>query len=158
MWEGYADILSKLGKPLWWDDNAVPRYCPFSPERVGVYNDIIVLFTIECQECAKRMKVVRSFECHSEEEKAKALESLKHIHFGDPPFHYCSGSGESMGSCSVRINEVWIKKFFDERSEDFTPELWRRHPELEGELEEDAEYLDGDDEEWDFPQCGEGEE
>jgi hypothetical protein len=33
--------------------------------------------------------------------------------------------------------------------------LWRRHPELEGELEEDAEYLDGDDEEWDFPQCGE---
>jgi len=27
----YADITSRLGEPLWWDDVCAPRYEPFQP-------------------------------------------------------------------------------------------------------------------------------
>lgn len=31
----YYDIIVKLGAPLWWDENGVPRYAPFAPYLSG---------------------------------------------------------------------------------------------------------------------------
>ena len=31
MLRDYFDIRSRLGEPLWFDDNGVPRYVPFTP-------------------------------------------------------------------------------------------------------------------------------
>lgn len=28
----YDDIISRLGRPLWWDEHGVPRYDKFQPE------------------------------------------------------------------------------------------------------------------------------
>lgn len=48
----YQDILSRIKeKPLWFDENAVPRYCKFSPDTIQIYTDEVALLKIQCQAC-----------------------------------------------------------------------------------------------------------
>lgn len=52
MFACYHDIMSKLGCPLWFDENAVPRYCEFHPHYLAnIYADEAVLLHVGCQVC-----------------------------------------------------------------------------------------------------------
>jgi hypothetical protein len=47
----YGDILDSVpGEPLWWDENAVPRFCEFSLDKLAnIYASEAVLLLISCQ-------------------------------------------------------------------------------------------------------------
>ena len=69
MHNSYEDIIilgSELGKePIWWDENAVPRYCQFHPKEVAnIYASEVCLLLIECQGCQFKFKVAMCFDKH----------------------------------------------------------------------------------------------
>jgi hypothetical protein len=49
----YKDIISKIPEePQWFDEEAVPRYCPFTPDKLAnIYADECALVLIQCQGC-----------------------------------------------------------------------------------------------------------
>lgn len=50
MQTNYDDIISRISEPpLWFDENAVPRYCAFSPKESSPYLGEIALAEIDCQ-------------------------------------------------------------------------------------------------------------
>jgi len=55
----FRDIrdVAKGTIPFWWDINGTPRYAPFNPEMLGVYDDKAALFEASCQDCAQRFLV-----------------------------------------------------------------------------------------------------
>lgn len=128
MWRDYADIIDKLGKPLWYDDNGCPRYEFFKPEMLGVYDDIAVYFRLKCQACDFTEDVVVSSDKMQRYDRFKdkwftpeeAIEWYKTPHYGDPPIHYCTG--DTMNSEAIEILQFWIKptgKFGWERLKEF---------------------------------------
>lgn len=144
MLRSYSDITSRLGDPLWWDENGAPRYEKFAPWMLGVYDDIAILYRIKCQSCLKpllvascesvmdRLRLHWTFGKDGEEMKKPNLEEfVVGIHYGDPPRHDCPGAGETMNCYDVEIIEAW---------ERYTNSWeWTRHPELEIELEDAKE-------------------
>ena len=146
MLRSYSDITSRLGEPLWWDEHGAPRYEPFNPRMLGVYDDIAVLYRIKCQACLKPMLVASSSNPMSrmkwhwmfakdgdEYPKPDLAKFCVGIHYGDPPRHGCPGAGETMNCYDTEIIEAW------ERYEGGQFKEWTRHPELEVELEDAAE-------------------
>ena len=127
----YADIRERLGPPIWWDENAVPRYCDFAPNAsANIYAQQILLLLIECQNCGAEFKVCMSSDLMDlPHGLAYAVESDE-IHYGDPPNAGCCGAGSTMNSVPRRVLEFWDKYDADG---DF---LWdaRRRPELECEI------------------------
>lgn len=108
----YTDITSKLGDPIWWDENAVPRYCPFSPEAAAnIYAREVALVEIQCQMCGHQFPVAFSW---------SSLETLhnvqippiseriikKELCYRDPP-NYCCNSGACTTSVPLRVLEFW---------------------------------------------------
>lgn len=57
MYPLYTDLRERLGEPLWHDSHGVPRYAPFHPTMLGVYDDWAALFEVTCCGCGQR------FEC-----------------------------------------------------------------------------------------------
>jgi hypothetical protein len=55
MHQHYEDILSRIAEPpRWFDEDGVPRYCEFAPDRIAnIYADECALLAIECQSCAR---------------------------------------------------------------------------------------------------------
>jgi hypothetical protein len=132
----YSDITDKLGEPIWWDDNGVPRYCDFSTMWCGVYVDAVALIRIACQDCGREFLVAKeidpkwrriwlpSWEC-------KRPNPGKHddpwieigsLHYGDPPRHGCVG--DTMNSIPLEILEFWERPDYD----------WERVADCEGKL------------------------
>jgi hypothetical protein len=107
----YADIVDKLGEPLWWDENAVPRYCEFSPDvNANIYAIEVVLLEIRCQDCAQRFKVAMSWGAMDQVQGYPSLaEEIKDgtIHYGDPPNAGCCPAGPTMSSISLRVLQYW---------------------------------------------------
>ncbi|WP_226550745.1 hypothetical protein [Celeribacter naphthalenivorans] len=106
----YEDILSRIFEPvLWFDENAVPRYSDFSPDRVAnIYAQEVVLLLIRCQACCREFRVALS----SSEIKpvlASKIEAQA-LRFGDPPNVQCCPTGPTMNSISVRVLEYWFKQ------------------------------------------------
>jgi hypothetical protein len=138
MHEAYEDITSQLGEPGWYDECAVPRYCPFSPSRLAdVYADECVLLEIACQECGRRFRVAMSESaCHRAMCDLGDLTLRKGIedgwlHYGDPPHHQGDGNGApcyagaTMNCDDLAVLEYWCR---DGRRE------WTRIRGLEGPL------------------------
>lgn len=148
MFETYNDITNKLGPPLWWDSNGVPRYKVFHPSMMGVYVDYAALISISCQGCNRRLKVGWDFDplhllCYipghpaGDEVWAKSRfklpdkESPGSVGYGDAPAHYdgmdrlCSGC--TMTTDVTRIHEFWRK---DKKEIE-----WKRDHSLEFEYE-----------------------
>ena len=130
MLPSYSDIRALTDtEPIWFDHGGVPRYAPFSPRLLGVYDHIAVLAEIECQSCARRLLVGegRPRQCvHFDHGDAalveQSLETLaRGFVFGDPPRHGCPGAGETMGCIERRIVEAWERVDFG----------WVRRPEHE---------------------------
>lgn len=118
----YKDIIERIGQvPLWFDEHAVPRYEPFSFERIAnVYAEEAVLLRIECQNCGRLFDV-----CMSVSHWQSALDTLfykkplpslaeqiktRTIHYGDPPNTGCCGIGCVMNSIPRRVLEYWIRE------------------------------------------------
>jgi hypothetical protein len=142
----YSDITSRLGPPLWYDQNACPRYEPFDPKYVTVYGGEVVLLRIACQACHKHSLVaVHAADLSDlitlkeqfggvEHLELITIEELKQLcrltpdklSFGDAPndvyaheIPHCSGT--TMGSVTVGVEQWWVRDKFD----------WRRDQELE---------------------------
>lgn len=133
----YADIRDRLGEPIWWDGNGVPRYDPFRPDMLGVYDTFALYVEIECQSCAERFLVgegrsrldlMSPFTAPPE----TFLTWATGYHYGDPPAHthprhpggLCGGT--SMNVIDRRIVEAWERVFRDRVGYE-----WVRHPEIE---------------------------
>lgn len=101
----YFDIIEKISEPpKWFDENAVPRYCAFSPQRVAdIYAREAVLFMIECQACSHKFTV-----CLTGRGRGLAEEISKgELHYGDPPNVECCRAGPSMNCVDLRVIEYW---------------------------------------------------
>lgn len=133
----YSEILAKMGEPIWWDEHAVPRFIPFSPDLVAnIYAEEVALVLIECQSCQHPFKVVFSSADMDRvfNPEAKPLsESLSKedgcLDYGDPPCIFCCPSGPTMSSTPKKVLEFWrhdVKEF-----------KWVRVPELEKEFHDD---------------------
>lgn len=143
----YADITSKLGKPLWYFDpcRAVPRYDPFHPNLCGVYDHHVALVVIRCQACHNEFMASVSIDSMDRMQRNQAGKmELQKIVFpsaesaggfdawGDPPRHShwegaCAG-GDTMMSELVRIAEFWSRDH-DRQSKTFLE--WVRRPQYE---------------------------
>lgn len=59
----YSDITDKLGEPLWWDQNGVPRYDKFESHfQCGISIQAVALLKIYCQYCEKKFTVTSTFD------------------------------------------------------------------------------------------------
>jgi DNA-directed RNA polymerase subunit N (RpoN/RPB10) len=53
MLQHYEDILSRISEPpRWFDEQGVPRYCEFAPDRIANARECALL-AIECQSCGR---------------------------------------------------------------------------------------------------------
>ena len=117
MHASYDDIISRVSSPpLWFDENAVPRYCAFEPSRsAGIHVVEIALAEISCQECQRLFRVAASSANFGEQKIAEAIRQ-KTLSYGDPPRHdgdrAASGScmaGATMNSEPRRVLEYWYR-------------------------------------------------
>lgn len=112
----YEDIRSRISEPpLWFDENAVPRYVEFTPDEVAnIYADEVCLVHIDCQGCGVAFKVAFSrsktdviFKPHSRPLEELILEN--ELHYGDPPNVGCCAAGATMNSVPRRVLEYWVR-------------------------------------------------
>lgn len=86
----YSDIRSRIAEPpTWFDENAVPRYCPFSPdETANIYAKEVVLLRVSCQNCEREFDVCMTWDSGDKISGFSPLsESIpkRILHYGDPP-------------------------------------------------------------------------
>ncbi|MCL4413188.1 MAG: hypothetical protein M1522_00325 [Actinobacteria bacterium] len=131
MLPAYADIRSRILKdPLWHDHHGVPRYGPFAPDMLGVYDNFAILAEIACQSCGARFLVGggwQRFNILVDPIVERTLAGLvATFDYGDPPRHVYGTmgrcAGETTTSDTVRIAEAWEQVGLE----------WVRRSELEG--------------------------
>ena len=123
MHRGYDDITARLGEPLWWDGQGVPRYDTFRPDLCGVYDTQVALVELACQGCSRRLMVTVEHDLMAVIEHNIDSWSMPTADdpgcwdsYGDPPIHagakgLCIGC--SMTSGCYRILEFWQKRDLD---------------------------------------------
>lgn len=118
MLPNYKDIIEKAGKPLWFDENGVPRYVEFHPRHcvmAGVQE--VVLAEVMCQGCGTPFLVALSWRDGERELYGKTFPPTDRLtkvggnslHYGDPPNIGCCDSGPTMTSDFHRIVEAWVR-------------------------------------------------
>jgi len=131
----YEDILKLTDRePMWFDEEAVPRFCSFHPNKVSnIYADEVALVLIQCQNCHTEFKVALSDTHYSinklmfEKALGRKLGTLAQsirshaVHYGDPPNIECCAAGPTMNCDDIRILEYWRRSKFD----------WKRDKRLE---------------------------
>lgn len=116
----YSDIRERLGEPLWHDEHGVPRYAPFHPSLLGVYDDRAALFEVMCQSCGRifpcaagttRLWPIMAGKGTEEETLDATLRRI--IGWGDAPWHTHEGGGQCAGTTMATtiagIVSVWEK-------------------------------------------------
>ena len=137
----YDDIRSRIAEsPVWWDEHAVPRYAPFTPDEMAdIYARECALVQIACQGCGTRFLVCFSWGVTRigvnetgtvwvKAQEPQTVESVRRLHYGDPPNAGCCPSGPTMNCNDLRVVEFWRRVSFD----------WQRVPELELMLAEEG--------------------
>lgn len=124
----YADIIDRIYEPpLWWDENAVPRYSIFTPhEASNIYADEVVLLRIRCQACHREFDVCMSKGHLDSGHPLAYLIRDSSIHYGDPPNIGCCDVGLAMNSEPLQVLQYW-----KQLDNDFV-----RLPELEVKIED----------------------
>lgn len=126
MWPGYEDIRSLTDRdPDWFDQNGTPRYAPFSPGLLGVYDTVAVLAEVVCPACSWEGKVGigwPEYEISASNVVRHSTEDLvRRCSYGDAPRHGCVG--DTMVVDIVSIEQAWERRGRRE---------WERRPDLEG--------------------------
>lgn len=126
----YSDITDAAGEPLWWDAHGAPRYRPFHPNTLGVYDHLALHVLIECQSCARPFPVGEGWHrvgmvIDPATRRVSWVErTLADVatgyHYGDPPFHDCGGSSENC--VDRRILSAWTR---------IVGGVWTRDPDVE---------------------------
>lgn len=151
MYQPYLDIMDRLGVPLWWDENGVPRYEPFEPRLCAdIYNRYCALIEIRCQACGKLFPVASSWSIKASpswaesdvvwDESGKIArpksgfptpDNSGFCGYGDAPFHPLDGqcSGTTMMTDVVRVLQFWTRAGHEDK----------RCPEYEVEINESSE-------------------
>ena len=130
----YADITSRLGRPLWWDEVGVPRYWPFQPSLCNnIYADEVCLLRIGCQGCEEEFLVAMSWDrtdgiLYKHPTLTERVEA-KMIHYGDPP-HHDDPAGNTENCEDYEVVEFWVRDRVKWSG-------WQRAPELEIVLQEE---------------------
>jgi len=116
----YDDIKARINeRPLWYDQNGVPRYDKFHPDMASnIYAKQVILMEICCQNCGESFYVEMNWLDWGDRPSFKELlerffmkrkednaEERCYIHYGDPPRHDCIG--DTMNSEPIRILEFW---------------------------------------------------
>lgn len=122
----YKDILEKIDEePQWFDEHAVPRFCPYSPDEVAdIYADEVAFFEIACQNCGYRFIVAASsnkthrqlIELDSgikQDSIKEIIDKYGEVFWHDPPNIRCCGPGPTMTSDFIKILEYWHRDGFD---------------------------------------------
>lgn len=130
----YKDIRSRIPEePTWFDENATPRYCPFTPdETANIYAREVVLLRVACQNCEREFDVCMSW---NEMDGIRGSDRLSRdiatgaIHYGDPPNVDCCPSGPTMNSVPMRVLEFWRQP--EAYPQDPKAPRWERVPMLE---------------------------
>lgn len=127
----YNDIRGlTTDEPQWWDENAVPRYCPFTPDATAdIYAIEAVLLLIACQDCGHEFRVCMttgSIDVFLGRRSCSLADDITsdEIHYGDPPNAGCCPAGPTMNSIPRRVLEFWERPRID----------WVRRPDLEREI------------------------
>lgn len=128
MLPSYDDILvlaEEAGvRPQWWDGNGVPRFAEFTPDMLGVYDELALLVEIRCQACPSTFLVgegwsswswVQRLSLMSEEEretwrKPTLADVADGYHYGDPPRHGTCAAGDTMNCIDLRIVQAWDRQ------------------------------------------------
>lgn len=111
----YDDILSRLGSPIWWDDNGTPRYDSFHPRYMMPYADEAALFKVACQRCDMVYTVATYYYRLDYADGGKSLsERLKkygELGYGDPPdpLEQCCASGYCTTTVFKEVLELWSR-------------------------------------------------
>lgn len=125
MFANYYDIRSRLGTPLWFDENAVPRYREFHPNWLAnIYATEAALFVVRCQTCSMEYIVAAS----NQRTVIETMIGKRELHFGDPPNVGC-GDASSMRSMPTSVLQFWRKMPF--------PNGWERDTSLEVDIRPD---------------------
>ena len=120
----YGDILDRIpSEPLWWDENAVPRYCEFSPNRLAnIYASEAVLLLVACQIGPMHHFHVAMSRCPPAEPDLATEIRERRIYYGDPPVvAYCISPEAS--SVAIKVLQYWKRGLL--------PDDWKRDPVLE---------------------------
>lgn len=130
----YQDILSRIPEaPVWWDENAVPRWCAFEPIKIAdVYADECALLLIACQDCGRPFKVAASSNMMSTYQISNAIKE-GFMNWGDPPNIGCCPAGPTMNSQTLAVLEYWSRKNHEHE--------WARDETLEREQREWKEAI-----------------
>lgn len=110
----YSDITERAGPPIWWDENAVPRYVPFAPKHCDIYAREVVLMVIACQGCRTEFNVAMS-SVANRYDLSEGHPTLLFLyggppHFGDPPNAGGCPAGPTMNVDFVRVLEHWVRE------------------------------------------------
>ncbi len=117
MFACYHDIMSKLERPLWFDESAVPRYCEFHPRYLAnIYVDEAALLHVGCQVCEIPFIVAMS----GQYPVLTTGIGDNTISYGDPPNVGCNNA--SMSSAALQVLQYWRRPLLTN---------WQRHPEHE---------------------------
>lgn len=112
MRQSYEDIIRRAGRPDWFDENGVPRYGRFIPDRVSnVYAREAALVSICCRNCGASFEVAFSRPSPSPVPSLSVAELIKtgQLSYGDPPNTKCCLKGMFAGSLTKKILEYWHK-------------------------------------------------
>ncbi|MFL4470856.1 hypothetical protein ACERZ8_13540 [Tateyamaria armeniaca] len=108
---------------MWFDEAAVPRFEPFSPQQTAnIYAYEAVLVRIECQGCQHPFDVAFTSTAASKplpkvERADRSYPLLRdyiragQLHYGDPPNIECCAAGASMNSVPRQVLEYWVKPY-----------------------------------------------
>jgi len=135
MHPNYADIRAATNQePLWYGANGVPRYAPYHPKMLGIYDQLSALFVVQCQGCGEfflvgegtpRLSLLRV--ALGESNQLTLHQFVQGWSCGDPPRHDCPGAGETMSATEIAVLQAWENVDLD----------WVRRPELERPLMEE---------------------
>lgn len=122
----YGDILKRIDQaPLWFDENAVPRFDEFKPRLVAdIYAREAALVEICCQRCRRTFNVSFSRGRYQEPSLASLIEEHD-LFYGDPPNIGCCEYGTAMSSQTTKVLQYWHMFALD----------WHRIPKLEIDIE-----------------------
>lgn len=153
MHAGYEDILELGAKPLWWDENGVPRFKAHAPSlSANIYAIEVVLLKIACQLCGVEQLVqmtwssmdtvnamIRMEWARSKSTKTKVGNLPRNIgtladavrsgsiHYGDPPYHDGPDGEFCHAGCTMNCYDLAVVEFW-KQGDRFE---WNRVPELE---------------------------